>query len=59
MPSICIAGTMQSNGNQKTVRLRVVDWEHPANNDVLLVSQFSVTGAIILSVPSSFDLILI
>ena len=36
---------MQSNGNQKTVRLRVVDWEHPANNDFLLVSQFSVTGA--------------
>ena len=26
--------------------LRVVDWEHPANNDILLVSQFSVTGAL-------------
>jgi type I site-specific restriction-modification system R (restriction) subunit len=25
--------------------LRVVDWEHPANNDFLLVTQFSVTGA--------------
>jgi len=50
---------MQSNGNQKTVRLRVVDWEHPANNDVLLVSQFSVTGVLTLSVPSSFDVILI
>lgn len=24
-------------------RLRVVDWEHPANKDFLLVSQFSVT----------------
>jgi len=25
-------------------RLRVIDWEQPANNDLLLVSQFSVTG---------------
>jgi type I site-specific restriction-modification system R (restriction) subunit len=25
--------------------LRLIDWEHPANNDFLLVSQFSVTGA--------------
>ena len=33
-------------GGQKTERLRVVDWEHPANNDFLLVSQFSVTGAL-------------
>jgi type I site-specific restriction-modification system R (restriction) subunit len=24
----------------------VIDWEHPANNDFLLVSQFSVTGAL-------------
>jgi type I restriction enzyme R subunit len=31
---------------QKVERLRVVDWEHPANNDFLLVSQFSVTGAL-------------
>jgi type I restriction enzyme R subunit len=30
----------------KTERLRVVDWEQPANNDSLLVSQFSVTGAL-------------
>jgi len=34
------------HGGQKTERLRVVDWEHPANNDFLLVSQFSVTGAL-------------
>lgn len=33
-------------GGQKTERLRVMDWEHPANNDFLLVSQFSVTGAL-------------
>jgi len=24
----------------------VIDWEQPANNDFLLVSQFSVTGAL-------------
>ena len=33
-------------GGQKTERVRVIDWEHPANNDFLLVSQFSVTGAL-------------
>ena len=26
--------------------VRVVDWEHPANNGFLLVSQFSVTGEV-------------
>jgi type I restriction enzyme R subunit len=26
--------------------LQVIDWEQPANNDFLLVSQFSVTGAL-------------
>jgi type I restriction enzyme R subunit len=35
-----------TSGGQKTERVRVVDWEHPANNDFLLVSQFSVTGAL-------------
>jgi len=29
---------------QKTVR--VAPWEHPADNDFLLLSQFSVTGAL-------------
>ena len=33
-------------GGQKTERLRVVDWETPVNNDFLLVSQFSITGAL-------------
>ncbi len=33
-------------GGQKTERLRVMDWEHPKENDFLLVSQFSVTGAL-------------
>jgi len=33
-------------GGQKTQRLRVVDWEHPENNDFLLVSQFSVVGSL-------------
>jgi type I restriction enzyme R subunit len=35
-----------THGGQKTERLRVVDWDTPANNDFLLVSQFSVTGAL-------------
>ena len=34
------------HGGQKAERLRVIDWETPANNDFLLVSQFSVTGAL-------------
>ncbi len=33
-------------GGQKTERVRVIDWENPAANDFLLVSQFSVTGAL-------------
>lgn len=36
----------RERGGQKTERLRVLDWEQPANNDFLLVSQFSVTGAL-------------
>jgi type I restriction enzyme R subunit len=34
----------REHGGQKMERVRVVDWEHPENNDFLLVSQFSVTG---------------
>lgn len=34
------------HGGQKTERIRVVDWANPENNDFLLVSQFSVTGAL-------------
>ena len=36
----------ESKGGQTTVRVRVIDWENPAANDFLLVSQFSVTGAL-------------
>lgn len=36
----------REHGGQKTERLRVIDWENPANNEFLLVSQFSVTGAL-------------
>jgi type I restriction enzyme R subunit len=39
-------GVRSRGGGQKTERVRVVDWEHPVNNDFLLVSQFSVTGAL-------------
>ncbi|MEJ7759546.1 MAG: type I restriction endonuclease subunit R [Gemmatimonadaceae bacterium] len=36
----------REHGGQKEERLRVVDWEQPENNDFLLVSQLSVTGAL-------------
>jgi hypothetical protein len=41
------------SGGQKTERVRVIDWEQPANNDFLLVSQFSVTGALYTCRPDS------
>jgi hypothetical protein len=34
-------GAGVKSGGQKTERLRVVDWEHPANNDFLLVNKGS------------------
>jgi type I restriction enzyme R subunit len=34
------------HGGQKTERVRVIDWQNPAENDFLVVSQFSVTGAL-------------
>jgi len=34
------------HGGQKTERLRVMDWANPDGNDFLLISQFSVTGAL-------------
>lgn len=33
-------------GGQKAERVRVIDWETPANNDFLLVSQLTVTGSL-------------
>ncbi|MDE2490105.1 MAG: type I restriction endonuclease subunit R [Elusimicrobia bacterium] len=33
-------------GGQKTERVRVIDWETAKANDLLLVSQFTVTGAL-------------
>ncbi|MEO6062304.1 MAG: type I restriction endonuclease subunit R, partial [Thermoflexales bacterium] len=36
----------RQHGGQKDARLWVIDWEFPENNDFLLVSQFSVTGAL-------------
>jgi len=38
-------GSRRDSGGQRTERVRVIDWENPAANDFLLVSQFSVTGA--------------
>jgi type I restriction enzyme R subunit len=34
------------SGGQKAERARVIDWEQSANNNFLLVSQFSVAGAL-------------
>jgi type I restriction enzyme R subunit len=36
----------REHGGQKTERLRVVDWAQPEQNDLLLVSQFSVVGTL-------------
>ncbi len=33
-------------GGQKIERVRVIDWENPANNDFLLVSQLTITGSL-------------
>jgi type I restriction enzyme R subunit len=43
---ILVSVPNREEGGQKDERLRVVDWENQANNDFLLVSQFSVTGAL-------------
>ncbi|MEN6587360.1 MAG: type I restriction endonuclease subunit R, partial [Sulfuricella sp.] len=43
---ILVSVADREHGGQKTERLRVVDWAHPGHNDFLLVSQFSVTGAL-------------
>ncbi len=34
----------RERGGQKAERVRVVDWDHPAANDFLLVSQMTITG---------------
>ena len=36
----------KEHGGQKAERVRVIDWQNPAENDFLLVSQLSVTGAL-------------
>jgi type I restriction enzyme R subunit len=43
---IIVSTPDRERGGQKTERLRVMDWQNPAANDFLLVSQFSVTGAL-------------
>ena len=43
---IAVSVPDREHGGQKTERLRVVDWQQPQNNDFLLISQFSVTGAL-------------
>ena len=34
----------KQRGGQKAERVRAMDWENPANNDFLLVSQFTLYG---------------
>ncbi len=34
----------REHGGQKTERVRVIDWNEPAANDLLLVSQMTITG---------------
>jgi type I restriction enzyme R subunit len=46
-------GSRRDCGGQRTERDRVIDWEKHAANDFLLVSQFSVTGALHLGRPDS------
>lgn len=36
----------KEKGGVKTERVRVVDWEHPAANDFLLVSQMTIVGTL-------------
>ena len=43
---IPVSVTDRDHGGQKAERVRVVDWARPENNDFLMVSQFSVTGAL-------------
>ena len=43
---IAVSVPDRAHGGQKIERLRVVDWGEPANNDFLLVSQFSVVGSL-------------
>ena len=43
---ITVSGPDQERGGQRTDRVRLIDWDHPENNDFLLASQFSVTGTL-------------
>jgi type I restriction enzyme, R subunit len=36
----------REQGGQKTVRVRVIDWQNPAANNFLLANQFSITGTL-------------
>ncbi len=43
---IAVSVPDHAHGGQKTERLRVIDWEHPGNNDFLLVSQLTLVGSL-------------
>jgi type I restriction enzyme, R subunit len=43
---IALSVAEKEGRGQEPRRLRVIDWDDPANNDFMLVSQFSVTGTL-------------
>lgn len=43
---IAVSVSDAQGGGQESERVQVIDWATPENNDFLLVSQFSVTGAL-------------
>lgn len=43
---ISVAVRDAGDGGQKTEKLRVIDWDNPANNDFLAVRQMSFVGAL-------------
>jgi len=47
---IALSVSENDGGGQEPGRLNVIDWDDPANNDFLLVSQFSVTALSLLPV---------
>jgi type I restriction enzyme R subunit len=36
----------RERGGEREARVRIIDWQNPANNDFLFASQFSITGAL-------------
>ena len=41
---VSTVGTDRAQGDESVVRVKVIDWENPKNNDFFLASQFWITG---------------